>query len=309
MENLIRKILREQEEDKEVDPFNDTLFAPKFMERVMRMMDDDPDFFMKEILPGMDFTVEQEINIIYNYLTQYDRKKYYIPINLNPDELSNFFIDDRDYDIQDMVKKYFEQDYDYDYYHDCYDYETHYFDSINQVNIDTMREKYIHESFGDEPNEEEFKEFVTEEFGDVIGCAMSDAQQSADIDALHTDFRDSVEDYLSEFNGKIDNDIDKDGNRGYRLEFNGNREIGDVVDSEAFKEHLDAHVNNGYSTLSEIFLGIMVSEHNGEIWGESILFPEERIDINGDKHFRYGGAGDVDPQYFNEILSDKLTWH
>ena len=35
MENLIRKILREQEEDKEVDPFNDTLFAPKFMERVM----------------------------------------------------------------------------------------------------------------------------------------------------------------------------------------------------------------------------------------------------------------------------------
>jgi hypothetical protein len=279
------------------------------MERVLRMMDDDPDFFITEILRGMQLSVKQEINIIYNYLTQYDRKKYYIPVHFDAEELSNFFIDDRDYDIQRMSKKYFEQDYDYGNWYGCYEYDTSYFDMIDKVNVDTMREKYIHESFGDEPNEEEFKEFVTEEFGDVIGCAMSDAQQSADIDALHTDFRDSVEDYLSEFNGKIDNDIDKDGNRGYRLEFNGNREIGDVVDSEAFKEHLDAHVNNGYSTLSEIFLGIMVSEHNDEIWGESILFPEERIDINGDKHFRYGGAGDVDPQYFNEILSDKLTWH
>ena len=308
MKNLIRKILREQEEE-DINPFNDTLFAPKFMERVLRMMDDDPDFFITEILRGMQLSVKQEINIIYNYLTQYDRKKYYIPVHFDAEELSNFFIDDRDYDIQRMSKKYFEQDYDYDNWNGCYEYDTSYFDMIDKVNVDTMREKYIHESFGDEPNEEEFKEFVAEEFGDVIGCAMSDAQQSADIDALHTDFRDSVEDYLSEFNGKIDNDIDKDGNRGYRLEFNGNREIGDVVDSEAFKEHLDAHVNNGYSTLSEIFLGIMVSEHNGEIWGESILFPEERIDINGDKHFRYGGAGDVDPQYFNEILSDKLTWH
>ena len=308
MKNLIRKILREQEEE-DINPFNDTLFSPKFMERVLRMMDDDPDFFITEILRGMQLSVKQEINIIYNYLTQYDRKKYYIPVHFDAEELGNFFIDDRDYDIQRMAKKYFEQDYDYDGYIGCYEYDTNYFDMIDKVNVDTMREKYIHESFGDEPNEEEFKEFVTEEFGDVIGCAMSDAQQSADIDALHTDFRDGVEDYLSEFNGKIDNDIDKDGNRGYRLEFNGNREIGDVVDSEAFKEHLDAHVNNGYSTLSEIFLGIMVSEHNGEIWGESILFPEERIDINGDKHFRYGGAGDVDPQYFNEILSDKLTWH
>tara|TARA_R110001632_G_scaffold35284_1_gene89102 strand:- start:9235 stop:10161 length:927 start_codon:yes stop_codon:yes gene_type:complete len=308
MKNLIRKILREQEEE-DINPFNDTLFSPKFMERVLRMMDDDPDFFITEILRGMQLSVKQEINIIYNYLTQYDRKKYYIPVHFDAEELGNFFIDDRDYDIQRMAKKYFEQDYDYDGYNGCDEYDTNYFDMIDKVNVDTMREKYIHESFGDEPNEEEFKEFVTEEFGDVIGCAMSDAQQSADIDALHTDFRDGVEDYLSEFNGKIDNDIDKDGNRGYRLEFNGNREIGDVVDSEAFKEHLDAHVNNGYSTLSEIFLGIMVSEHNGEIWGESILFPEERIDINGDKHFRYGGAGDVDPQYFNEILSDKLTWH
>jgi hypothetical protein len=309
MKKLIKKILREQEEDEEVDYFEGTLFAPKFMERVMRMMDDDPDFFMKEILPGMDFTVEQEINIIYNYLTQYDRKKYYIPINLNPDELSNFFIDDRDYDIQDMVKKYFEQDYDYDYYHDCYDYETHYFDSINQVNIDTMREKFIQESSDNEPNEEEFKEFVAEEFGDDIGCAMADAQQSADTDALHTDFQSSVEDYLSEFNGKIENDIDKDGNRGHRLVFNGKREVGDVVHSESFKETLYDHVESGYSTLLDLFNDVFyVEKDEDNNYYDNVLLPNEKIHINSDKHFRYGGAGDLDVQYFNEILSDKLSW-
>ena len=57
MKNLIRKILREQEEDmdlvdyEEFDPFDDTLFPSRFMEKMMVKMDEDPDFFMKEILP------------------------------------------------------------------------------------------------------------------------------------------------------------------------------------------------------------------------------------------------------------------
>jgi hypothetical protein len=91
MKNLIRKILREQEEE-DINPFNDTLFSPKFMERVLRMMDDDPDFFITEILRGMQLSVKQEINIIYNYLTQYDRKKYYIPVHFDAEELSNFLL-------------------------------------------------------------------------------------------------------------------------------------------------------------------------------------------------------------------------
>jgi hypothetical protein len=302
--------LNEQEfGEEEVDPFNDTLFAPKFMERVMRMMDDDPDFFMKEMLPGMNLSEEQEINIIYNYLTQYDRKNYYVPVHFDADELSNFFSEDRDYVIQHYAKKYFEQDYDYGYDSGCYDFDTYYFDMVDKVNVYTMREKYIHESFGDEPNEEEFKEFVAEEFGNDIGCAMAEAQNSADIDYLHSDIRNGAEDYLSEFNGIISNNVDKDGNRGWKLEFNGKREIGDVVNSEMFKETLHDHVHSGYSLLSDIFNDIFTIEREGDNYYDNVLLPEEKIYINTDIHFRYGGAGDVDPQYFNEILSGKLSWH
>ena len=272
------------------------------------MMDDDPDFFMKEMLPGMNLSNEQEINILYNYLTQYDRKKYYVPVHFDAEELSNFFSEDRDYDMQHYAKKYFEQDYEYDYNYDCYDFDTYYFDMIDSVNVGTMREKYF-EGLDGEGTKEGFMEFVESEFGDVIGCAMADAQNSADIDYLHSDIRNGVEDYLSEFNGIISNDVDRDGNRGWKLEFNGKREIGDVVNSEMFKETLYDHVDSGYSLLSDIFDDIFSIEREGDNYYDNVLLPEEKIYINTDKHFRYGGAGDVDPQYFNEILSDKLSWH
>ncbi len=309
MKKIIKKILREQEVDKEVDPFNDDLFTPKYMEKLMVKMDDDPDFFMGEILPSMKFTNNQEINIIYNYLTNYKRKDYYVPVHFDAEELSNFFSEDRDYDIQHYAKKYFEQDYDYDYNYDCYDFDSYYFDMIDRVNVGTMREKYL-EGLDGEGTKEGFMEFVESEFGDVIGCAMADAQNSADIDYLHSDIRNGVEDYLSEFNGKIDNDVDKDGNRGWKLEFNGKREIGDVVNSEMFKETLYDHVDSGYSLLSDIFNDIFNIERGGVFnYYDNVLLPEENIYIDTDKHFRYGGAGDIDPQYFNEILSDKLSWH
>ena len=308
MKKIIRKILREQEVDKEVDPFNNDLFTPKYMEKLMVKMDDDPDFFMGEILPSMKFTNNQEINIIYNYLTNYKRKDYYVPVHFDAEELSNFFSEDRDYDIQHYAKKYFEQDYDYDYNYDCYDFDTYYFDMIDSVNVGTMREKYL-EGLDGEGTKEGFMEFVESEFGDVIGCAMADAQNSADIDYLHSDIRNGAEDYLSEFNGIISNDVDKDGNRGWKLEFNGKREIGDMVNSELFKETLYDHVDSGYSLLSDIFDDIFSIEREGDNYYDNVLLPEEKIDINTDKHFRYGGAGDVDPQYFNEILSDKLSWH
>ena len=308
MKKIIKKILREQEVDKEVDPFNDDLFTPKYMEKLMVKMDDDPDFFMGEILPSMKFTNNQEINIIYNYLTNYKRKDYYVPVHFDAEELSNFFSEDRDYDIQHYAKKYFEQDYEYDYNYDCYDFDSYYFDMIDRVNVGTMREKYL-EGLDGEGTKEGFMEFVESEFGDVIGCAMADAQNSADIDYLHSDIRNGAEDYLSEFNGIISNDVDKDGNRGWKLEFNGKREIGDVVNSEMFKETLYDHVDSGYSLLSDIFDDIFSIEREGDNYYDNVLLPEENIYIDTDKHFRYGGAGDIDPQYFNEILSDKLSWH
>lgn len=308
MKKIIKKILREQEVDKEVDPFNDDLFTPKYMEKLMVKMDDDPDFFMGEILPSMKFTNNQEINIIYNYLTNYKRKDYYVPVHFDAEELSNFFSEDRDYDIQHYAKKYFEQDYDYDYNYDCYDFDSYYFDMIDRVNVGTMREKYL-EGLDGEGTKEGFMEFVESEFGDVIGCAMADAQNSADIDYLHSDIRNGVEDYLSEFNGIISNDVDRDGNRGWKLEFNGKREIGDVVNSERFKYTLYDHVDSGYSLLSDIFDDIFSIEREGDNYYDNVLLPNEEVYINTDKHFRYGGAGDVDPQYFNEILSDKLSYH
>ena len=309
MKKIIRKILREQEVDKEVDPYEGLLLPPNFMNRMMSKMDEDPDFFMREMLPSMKLSVDEEINLIYNYLTNYKRKDYYVPVHFDAEELSNFFSEDRDYDIQHYAKKYFEQDYDYDYNYDCYDFDSYYFDMIDRVNVGTMREKYL-EGLDGEGTEEGFMEFVESEFGDVIGCAMAGAQNSADIDYLHSDIRNGAEDYLSEFNGIISNKVDKDGNRGWKLEFNGKREIGDVVNSEMFKETLYDHVDSGYSLLSDIFNDIFSVEREGDNrYYDNVLLPEEYIYIDTDKHFRYGGAGDVDPQYFNEILSDKLSWH
>ncbi len=309
MRNIIKKILREQEVDKEVDPYEGLLLPPNFMNRMMSKMDEDPDFFMREMLPSMKLSVDEEINLIYNYLTNYKRKDYYVPVHFDAEELSNFFSEDRDYNIQHYAKKYFEQDYDYDYNYDCYDFDTYYFDMIDSVNVWTMREKYL-EGLDGEGTKEGFMEFVESEFGADIGCAMADAQNSADIDYLHSDIRNGVEDYLSEFNGIISNNVDKDGNRGWKLEFNGKREIGDVVNSEMFKETLYDHVHSGYSLLSDIFNDIFSVEREGDnIYYDNVLLPEENIYIDTDKHFRYGGAGDVDVQYFNEILSDKLSWH
>ena len=311
MKNLIRKILKEQEfGEEEIDPFNDTLFPLKFMEKMMVKMDEDPDFFMKEILPGMSFSADQEINIIYNYLTKYNKKDYYVPVHFDAEELSNFFYDDRDYDIQHIAKKYFQQDYDYHYDYDCYDFDTYYFDMIDKVSVDYMREKYI-ETLPDEPSNEGFMEFVEEEYGNEIGCARADAQQSADVDALHKDFNDSVLDYLSDFDGKLENPVldEETGARGYSLEFFGRGEIGDAVNSEMFKETLSDHVQSGYSTLADIFNDVLFVETEEENYYDNVLLPEEKIEINADKHFRYGGNGVIDSAYFNEVLFDRLMYH
>jgi hypothetical protein len=312
MKKLIRKILRE--EDKEINPYEDTLFSPPFMEKMMATMDEDLNFFMKEILPSMKFSTEQEINVIYNYLTRYNRKDYYVPVHFDAEELSNLFYDDRDYDIQHMAKKYFQQDYDYHYDYDCYDFKSYYFDMIDKVNVDWMREKYFEGFDGDRDevyNKEGFMEFVEEEFGNEIGCARADAQYAADVDALHMDFNDSVLDYLSDFDGKLERPVldEETGANGYSLEFFGSREIGDMVNSELFKETLYDHVDSGYSTLVDIFNDVLYVERDGENYYDNVLLPEEKIQINTDRHFRYGGHGDIDSAYFNEVLHDKLMYY
>jgi glycosyltransferase involved in cell wall biosynthesis len=54
--------------------------------------------------------------------------------------------------------------------------------------------------------------------------------------------------------------------------------------------------------------GIKEKEQDGYGGQYNYFFPDDLIRINTDKHFRYGGAGDIDWEYFNEILSDRLNY-
>ena len=76
------------------------------------------------------------------------------------------------------------------------------------------------------------------------------------------DFNDSVLDYLSDFDGKLERPVldEETGASGYSLEFFGSREIGDMVNSELFKETLYDHVDSGYSTLVDIFNDVLYVE-------------------------------------------------
>ena len=222
--------------------------------------------------------------------------------------MSSFFCDDRDYDIRDMVERYFKFDYDYGVYYDCYDYDDYYFDKIDKENLGIMKEHYLKNLEG-EPSEEDFKEFVEEEFGSYIGCAAGDAQHSADIDALHSDFEERITDYLSNFDGGLQNQTDEGGVKGFGLEYVGQVELGDIASSERFKSQLNAELTHGYPTFLEILDGILEDER--EAWGMEYnsFLPEDCISINTDKHFRYGGAGTIDWNFFNEVLFDRINYY
>jgi hypothetical protein len=220
--------------------------------------------------------------------------------------MSTFFCDDdRDYDIQSISRSYFRFEYDYDVHYDCYDFEDYYFDKIDKQNLDLLRKYYLRDLEG-EPSEEDFKEFVEEEFGSDIGCAAGDAQHSADIKVLHSDFENGIIDYLSNFNGELQNQTDKEGNKGYSVEYVGYIELGDLVSSPGFKEILHAELTHGYPNFTTIFDSIINDEQDGGAQYNYFL-PEDCISIDTYKHFRYGGAGDVDWGFFNEILLDRIN--
>jgi len=248
-----------------------------------------------------------ESNIIYKYLTEHkDRPNSHIKITFIPSEMSTFFCDDDgDYDIQSIARSYFRFEYDYGVHYDCYDFDDYYFDKIDKQNLDLLREYYLRDLEG-EPSEEGFKEFVEEEFGSDIGCAAGDAQHSADIDLLHSDFENGIIDYLSNFNGELQNQTDKEGNKGYSVEYVGYIELGDLVSSPEFKEILHAELTHGYPNFTTIFDSIIIEEQDGGAEYNYFL-PEDCISIDTYKHFRYGGAGDVDWGFFNEILLDRIN--
>ena len=318
----IKKILSElggeYDDEEEEDIFTKDMYSEKVYQKIFRVFDkhvkSDPNKIF-DILKNLNLqdedidTGDLEANLVYKYLTEYkDRTNAYLSIYFTPSGMASFFCDDREYNIRDMVEGYFKSDYDYDYYHECYDFDDYYFDRIDQQNLDLMEEHYLKDLEG-EPSEEDFKEFVESEFGDDIGCAASDAQYSADIALLHSDFEDGILDYLSKFNGKLQPPVDEEGNKGIGLEYVGEVELGDIASSEHFKHFLHEHLSHGYPSFDEILDSILEEEKDGWNSQYNYFYPEDCIRINTDKHFRYGGAGNIDWSYFNEILNDRLSYY
>jgi hypothetical protein len=307
-------IERYDEEEKEFNPLNDDLATKVQYEKVFKAFDSNPDKIF-DLLKVFDFQnneqgekYEKEYNFIYKYLTEYNnRTPKYIRIVFDADDLSGMFADDRDYDIQDMVKNYLKGDWEYEPTWECMDFDSWLFDKIDESNIKTLKEHYLNNLEGEE-SEEDFMEFVESEFGGDIGCAASDAQYNADIDYLHSDFVESIEEYLSGFGGKLQNKVNSDGNLNMGLEYVADLEIGELTQSPFFQESLLGILEDDYpDSFYDIYNDIIESEKEGYSSEYNYFLPEDKISINTDKHFRYGGAGNIDWNYFNEILSDKLS--
>jgi hypothetical protein len=308
MKRILFREFDEVEND-DLDYRKDDIFPKKVYEKIFNIFDVDPSNIfgvLKDLNLDSDDDFEgyeKEYNIVYKYLTEHEnRTPFYIDFVLDSEDLSKLFNDDRDYDIRKMVKDYFDGEYDYGYDYDCFDVDSWLISKIDSDNMKMLKEKYLEDLDG-EGSKEDFMEFIEEEYGTEIGCAAGDAQFHADIDYLHSDFIDGVENYLSNFGGKLITT-----NSGF--EYRGSVEIGDLVNSEHFGELLDDYLSSGYpSSFDDIFYDIKSRESDGYYGTSNYFFPEDLIRINTDKHFRYGGNGDINWNYFNDILSDRIYNH
>ena len=317
MNGKIKYILKEfsgvelvSDSEEDLDYTKDNIFPEKFYERVFKLLDKNPERMFKTIEDlqfGENFDgdydqYQKEYNIAYKYLSEYEnRAPFYITFEYDKNTLSEFFKEDRDYDIQKMVGNYFGGDYDYSHDYDCMNTDSWLIDKINEKNIETLKGKYLRDLEGEE-SEEDFQEYIMSEYGSEIGCSASEAQYSSDIDYLHSDFEEGVMEYLSNLNGKLVRD-----DKG-EIKFVGSLEIGELVNSEWFQDVVEDALYSYYPDLIDVFASIKEKEQDGWSGQYNYFFPDDLIQINTDKHFRYGGAGDIDWGYFNEILSDRLNY-
>jgi hypothetical protein len=318
MNGKIKYILKEfsgvelvSDSEEDLDYTKDNIFPEKFYERVFKIIDKNPENMFKTIETlqfGEDFEgdydqYQKEYNIAYKYLSEYEnRTPFYITFEYDKNTLSEFFKEDRDYDIRRMVEDYFGGDYDYGHDYDCMDTDYWLIDKINEKNNETLKGKYLRDLQGEENVGEDFQEYIISEYGSEIGCSASEAQYSADIDYLHSDFEEGVMEYLSNLNGKLVRD-----DKG-EIKFVGSLEIGELVNSEWFQDVVEDALYSYYPDLIDVFASIKEKEQDGWSGQYNYFFPDDLIQINTDKHFRYGGAGDIDWEYFNEILSDRLNY-
>ena len=290
MKKLIRQILKEETETPIAEPFYIKLYEK------MDEMGAIP--FTKKVLPHLGLEVEEEIDLIHSYLTKWEGgDKDTMDIVLDPEEISHLFRDSRDYDIQDLVLNYLKDTYDYDAWGwECMDVNEYIIGDINDKNMKTIKKFYKKE---DDEDWEDIEDYM--ENGDIsteIGCSYSDAQRDADMNYLHEDIHDEMIDVLSKLDGKWDwND------HTYKATIS----LSDVAPYSDLYMHIENILHDGYDLnelLDAIFTDEMENVRNGYDDGE--IFFGELGSINTDRHFRYGGAGTVDVEYFNDILEDRL---
>ena len=284
MKNLIRKILKE--ETPKFSKFEMGVF--KIIDRVGIQK------FIGEYLRDMGLTLDEEENLIWEYFSGYGGGcDEYVNFVLETNEISEMFRDG-DYGIRSLVKGFLEDDYDYTYDgYECY-YDEYQLDDINEENMKTIVK--IYKSQKDE--DESLKDFIKRsELENIIGCAYSDAQQSADIRALHDDFLDGVHEVTEKIEGKWDWNTHT---------LKGRISVCELMNHEDAFEIISDSLEHGY--VWEDIVDLIVDKEWKHIWngdeGE-VLFGEP-VTIDEYRHVRYGGAGTLDTKEFNEYLYNRL---
>lgn len=284
MKNLIRKILKEE-----------TLNFNKFEMGAFKMIDKiGIEKFIDEYLREMGLDVEEEINIVWKYLKEYGGGcDEYVNFVLEANEISEMFRDG-DYNIQNMVKRFLEDDYDYMYDgYECY-YDEYQLDDINEENMKIIIK--IYESQKEE--DETLRDFIKNgDLESAIGCSYSDAQQNADINALHEDFLDGVHEVTDKIEGKWDWDTHT---------LKGRISVCDIMNHYGALDILSDSLEQGYRWVDVV--DTIVEREWEDVWNgdEGVVLFGEPVTIDEYKHFRYGSAGTLDKQEFNEYLYNRL---
>jgi hypothetical protein len=299
-------------EDGEEYVTSDRMFPDKFYLKMFKMIDKDPEFFMTEILRNLGFEAEEEYDILYNYFVNYsDRKDYYVDFTIDPQDIAHFF-QDRDYGLEEMVKGLLEGDWDYnEWYNESFQFDDYMLDYIDEkswgdiakiLKVDNIAdaEELMSGNIGNEHLEDQYElmENTIEDVQGIIARSMTEAQADADISYLHDDIMDEVNDWFKhgEFNFE-------------QREFVGKVELGDVMTEPHGLPQLEADLVDGYPDFAEVVNNILYQELNDWGWNEEYTFVgDEKPYIDTDRHFRYGGAGTLDNQHFNDMFRDRLSW-
>ena len=291
----------------------DRMFPDKFYLKMFKMMDRNPEFFMTDILRNLGFEEHEEYDILYNYFVNYsDRKDYYVDFTIDPDDIASFF-DDRDYDMEKTVKGLLEGDWDYhDWYNETFQFDdymlshlddTSWGDIAKVLEVDNIAdaEELVSGNIGSKHLEGQYElmEMRIEDIQSIIAQSTTEAQADADISYLHDDIMDEVNDWFKHgaFNTQ-------------QGEFVGRIEVGDVFQKHSNgMDRLDSDLQEGYPTIKSVVLDVLYEELND--WGyqdDYIFVGDEKPYINTDKHFRHGGAGTMNDEYFNDMFRDRLSW-